>query len=74
MEVCSKAPTGWQCTRAAGHDGPCAAAPVELLGRYLDDQADLASAKFLKRACFVWWPLVFAMGVSIAFWAGRLLR
>jgi hypothetical protein len=22
---CNKAPKGWHCTRATGHDGPCAA-------------------------------------------------
>jgi hypothetical protein len=26
--VCDKAPGSWQCTRAAGHDGPCAAVPA----------------------------------------------
>lgn len=25
--LCDKAPTGYQCTRAPGHDGPCAAEP-----------------------------------------------
>ncbi len=24
VEPCDKAPKGWQCTRAKGHDGPCA--------------------------------------------------
>jgi hypothetical protein len=24
---CDRAPEGWYCTRAAGHDGPCAASP-----------------------------------------------
>ncbi len=24
-KVCTKPPTGWACTRADGHDGPCAA-------------------------------------------------
>lgn len=27
VDACSKPPTGWYCTRAAGHDGPCAAHP-----------------------------------------------
>lgn len=27
-EGCSKAPAGWTCTRSAGHEGPCAAAPT----------------------------------------------
>jgi len=26
--VCDKAPDGWQCSRATGHTGPCAAHPV----------------------------------------------
>lgn len=25
---CGRAPHGWKCTRAHGHDGPCAAIPV----------------------------------------------
>jgi hypothetical protein len=27
VDQCSKPPAGWYCTRAAGHDGPCAAYP-----------------------------------------------
>lgn len=27
MTQCEVPPTGWRCTRAAGHDGPCAAVP-----------------------------------------------
>lgn len=27
---CTKAPTGWRCTREAGHDGPCASWPKSL--------------------------------------------
>lgn len=39
--TCSKAPTGWKCTRAFGHDGPCAAeewppAPVGFQRQTLD--------------------------------------
>lgn len=26
---CDKAPAGWQCTRTKGHEGPCAAEPVQ---------------------------------------------
>ena len=26
--VCARPPTGWECTREPGHDGPCAAIPV----------------------------------------------
>lgn len=26
---CDKPPPGWCCTRPAGHDGPCAAAPID---------------------------------------------
>jgi hypothetical protein len=26
---CSVPPSGWRCTRAPGHDGPCAAHPIE---------------------------------------------
>ena len=34
---CTKAPTGWRCTREAGHSGPCAAVhesmePAPILG------------------------------------------
>ena len=25
---CARPPAGWYCTRAPGHDGPCAALPV----------------------------------------------
>jgi len=25
--TCTRPPAGWHCTRAAGHEGPCAAAP-----------------------------------------------
>jgi hypothetical protein len=25
VTICDKAPIGWKCTRALGHDGPCAA-------------------------------------------------
>lgn len=25
---CTVPPAGWECTRAAGHDGPCAAIPL----------------------------------------------
>lgn len=28
-EGCRVPPDGWLCTRKAGHDGPCAAVPVE---------------------------------------------
>lgn len=27
--TCTRAPAGWRCTRGAGHDGPCAALPVD---------------------------------------------
>jgi len=27
VSACTIPPTGWACTRAAGHDGPCAAVP-----------------------------------------------
>jgi hypothetical protein len=27
-QTCDKAQAGWQCLRDAGHDGPCAAAPL----------------------------------------------
>lgn len=28
MDACDKPPPGWQCSREAGHDGPCAAEQV----------------------------------------------
>lgn len=28
-DCCSKAPAGWRCSREAGHEGPCAAWPVQ---------------------------------------------
>lgn len=28
--VCTLPPTGWHCTRAPGHEGPCAAVPTEV--------------------------------------------
>lgn len=28
MSACPLPPPGWACTRAAGHDGPCAALPT----------------------------------------------
>lgn len=28
-EACTKPPPGWVCSRDAGHDGPCAASPIE---------------------------------------------
>lgn len=28
VEACTKPPTGWRCTRADGHNGPCAALPA----------------------------------------------
>lgn len=27
MVNCTKSPATWRCTRASGHDGPCAAVP-----------------------------------------------
>lgn len=27
LDCCKRAPAGWRCSRAAGHDGPCAAHP-----------------------------------------------
>lgn len=35
--VCTVPPAGWHCTRAPGHDGPCAAIPVSLPN---EDQID----------------------------------
>lgn len=35
---CSQPPTGWRCTRGAGHDGPCAAIP----------KAEIADATLLE--------------------------
>jgi hypothetical protein len=32
MTACHLPPLGWSCTRAAGHDGPCAAVPVLING------------------------------------------
>lgn len=29
---CALPPTGWRCTRDAGHEGPCAAVPTFLAG------------------------------------------
>lgn len=29
QSVCDRPPPGWSCSRARGHDGPCAASPVE---------------------------------------------
>lgn len=28
---CTRAPTGWKCSRKAGHDGPCAAAKRKIV-------------------------------------------
>jgi hypothetical protein len=30
MSKCTTLPSGWECTREAGHNGPCAALPVEV--------------------------------------------
>lgn len=27
--ICTLPPRGWKCSRAAGHEGPCAATPIE---------------------------------------------
>lgn len=32
VKECARAPEGWYCTRAAGHDGPCAAWPDPVVG------------------------------------------
>jgi hypothetical protein len=32
MARCTVPPAGWYCTREPGHDGPCAAHPVEMTG------------------------------------------
>ena len=29
MSKCQLPPSGWECTRHAGHEGPCAAVPVD---------------------------------------------
>lgn len=29
-ELCTLPPPGWECTRQAGHDGPCAAIPAPI--------------------------------------------
>lgn len=31
-DACTVPPPGWYCTRAAGHEGPCAAHPADLAG------------------------------------------
>lgn len=31
--ACNVPPSGWRCTRAPGHDGPCAAVPDDVVGR-----------------------------------------
>ena len=33
--ICTKPPTGWRCTREAGHEGPCAAVRVPWYSRTL---------------------------------------
>lgn len=40
--VCTVPPPGWQCTRAAGHDGPCAAQPSGWKVLSDDDKIDSA--------------------------------
>ena len=48
--ACDKPPAGWTCSRAPGHDGPCAAAPaapaVDALG-----ERDAAFEAVRKRLC-----------------------
>jgi hypothetical protein len=34
--ACTLPPAGWSCTRVPGHDGPCAAVPVDKLTPLLD--------------------------------------
>ena len=36
MADCTKAPSGWKCTRQSGHDGPCAAIKVPWYVRVLN--------------------------------------
>ena len=36
--ACKVPPPGWGCTRAPGHDGPCAAVPLCSHGRRMDER------------------------------------
>lgn len=40
-DQCDRPPEGWRCTRAKGHDGPCAAVPVTR--EHGEDKPDMTS-------------------------------
>lgn len=37
MSKCNVPPVGWECSREAGHSGPCAASPIDPVHRYVVD-------------------------------------
>jgi hypothetical protein len=37
VPLCPLPPAGWHCTRAAGHDGPCAADPITFTPQAIDE-------------------------------------
>ncbi|CAH2910789.1 MAG: hypothetical protein CPSOU_1851 [uncultured Paraburkholderia sp.] len=44
IQLCDRAPEGWQCSRVAGHDGPCAASQSAL--PRTSEQADEAVSQY----------------------------
>jgi hypothetical protein len=48
--VCTVSPSGWQCTRAAGHDGPCAAIPADISAQNAEAIRNQAYAKCIEIA------------------------
>ena len=51
--ACDKPPAGWTCSRAPGHDGPCAAAPAAPAAPAVDarGERDAAFEAVRKRLC-----------------------
>lgn len=50
---CTVPPVGWKCTRAPGHEGPCAAVPVAIHGTiYIQGIADLDPQKAIHRGTY----------------------
>lgn len=48
VPICGIPPKGWQCSRAAGHDGPCAARPSTAeLQNVAQRMADILKIPFL---------------------------
>ena len=71
INVCSKAPAGWYCSRMEGHDGPCAAHP-KAPDLSVGVTADILAARWVRPVEYTKASLEIAQAIRDAEERGRV--